>query len=74
MKIHPEGKLVNLFKKETNLIFKIECLQDEEGSYHRTDYAEIEWELYSKLEKCQEKIIKNLELSLESRIKFKLRG
>lgn len=55
MKIHPEDKLVNLFKKETNLIFKIECLQDEEGSYHRTDYAEIECGLYNKLEKCQKK-------------------
>ena len=67
MKIHPEDKLVNLFKKEANLIFKIECLQDEEGNYNRTDYAQIERELYSKLEKCQEKIIKNLELSLKLR-------
>ena len=67
MKIHPEDKLVDLFKKETNLIFKIECLQDEEGSYHRTDYAEIECGLYNKLEKCQKKIIKNLELSLKLR-------
>ena len=67
MRIHPEDKLVNLFKKETNLIFKIECLQDEEGSYHRTVYAEIEWELRNKLEKCQEKIIKNLEISLKLR-------
>ena len=67
MKIHPEDKLVDLFKKETNLIFKIECLQDEEGSYQRTDYAEIECGLYNKLEKCQKKIIKNLELSLKLR-------
>ena len=67
MKIHPEDKLVDLFKKETNLIFKIECLQDEEGSYHRTDYAEIECGLYNKLEKCRKKIIKNLELSLKLR-------
>ena len=67
MKIHPEDKLVNLFKKETNLIFKIECLQDEEGSYHRTDCAEMELELYNKLEKRQEKIIKNLEISLKLR-------
>ena len=67
MKIHPDDKLVDLFKKETNLIFKIECLQDEEGSYHRTDYAEIECGLYNKLEKCQKKIIKNLELSLKLR-------
>ena len=55
MKIHPEDKLVDLFKKEINLIFKIECLQDEEGSYNRTDYAEIECGLYNKLEKCQKR-------------------
>ena len=67
MKIHPEDKLADLFKKEANLIFKIECLQDEEGSYNRTDYAEIECGLYNKLEKCQKKIIKNLELSLKLR-------
>ena len=67
MKIHPEDKLVDLFKKEANLIFKIDCLQDEEGSYPRTDYAEIECGLYNKLEKCQKKIIKNLELSLKLR-------
>ena len=67
MKIHPEDKLVNLFKKETNLIFKIECLQDEELNYHRSDYAEIERELYNKLEKCREKIVKNLEISLKLR-------